>query len=241
MNILGNNNIPSSKKDDDMLTAVTEDVANYIKDNFLCKIPDTWDIECGLKKLRFEDIKENLILNGLSIEKANEYYGGPSSIETDAHIIYITINYGDYIRKYPIFMGEMKKQGTNDIRIAEGKKKQAIGNAAPDRVAKNFCIAADYCFTCDKTFFPYNVFLHGCDFDDNTITTTTKAKLQPFFGKLNNFNPYFDKELIIFNSNLKGGSCFFQKDEYTYNQLYEICKKCCEEGIRHYLNKNRKI
>ena len=104
--------------------------------------------------------------------------------------------------------------------MIEGKKKQAIGNAGPDRVAKNFEIAADYCFLCDKTFFPYNVFLHGCDFRESEITNTTKAKLHPFFGELNILNPYFDKDIFWAR---KGGSCFFQGNDYTYEQLYNIC------------------
>ena len=131
-------------------------------------------------------------------------------------------------------MGEMKKQGTNEKRMLEGKKKQSIGNAGPDRVAKNYVIASDFCYLCDKFFFPYNVFLHGCDFKENEITTTTKAKLQPFFGTLNNLNPYFDNDIWW---GRKGGSCFFQGDDYTYEQLYNICFQCCEIGILYYISK----
>lgn len=234
MNNKGNNNISSSKTDDKLLTIAAKNACDSIKEKYLCNIPDTWNFECGTKKLTFKEIKAEMINEGISIAKADSYYGGNSSIETDAHVIYLIMNVNGKIVRRPIFMGEMKKQGTNDKRMLEGKKKQAIGNAGPDRVAKNFEIASDYCYLCDKDFFPYNVFLHGCDFKESEITGTTKAKLQPFFGNLNTLNPYFDKDIFWAR---KGGSCFFQGEDYTYEQLYNICFTCCEIGVKHYLSK----
>lgn len=234
MNIKGNNNIPSSTLDDATLTTAAMNACESIREKYLCRIPDTWNFECGTKKITFKDIRDEMISEGINPDKAESYYGGPSSIETDAHIIYLTMNIDGKIVRKPIFMGEMKKQGTNDRRLMEGKKKQAIGNAGPDRVAKNFEIASDYCFLCDSRFFPYNVFLHGCDFKESEITTTTKAKLHPFFGTLNILNPYFDKDIPWAR---KGGSCFFQGEPYTYEQLYKVCFDCCEMGVSHYLEK----
>lgn len=234
MNNKGNNNIPSSRTDDELLTVVTKNACETIREKFLFRIPDTWDFECGTRKISFKEIRTEMINEGVSFRKADSYYGGNSSIETDAHVIYLVMSSrGGKIRK-PIFIGEMKKQGTNDQRVMEGKKRQSIGNAGTDRVAKNFEIASDYCYLCDKEFFPYNVFLHGCDFKEEEITGTTKAKLQPFFGDLNTLNPYFDKDIFWAR---KGGSCFYQGEDYTYGQLYDICYKCCESGVLHYLSK----
>lgn len=234
MNNKGNNNIPSSKTDDELLTTAAKNACDAIREKYLCAIPDNWNLECGTKKLSFKDIKAEMINEGISSSKADSYYGGNSSIETDSYVIYLTINLNGRIVRKPIFMGEMKKQGTNDKRVMEGKKRQAIGNAGPDRVAKNFLIASDYCFFCDKDFFPYNVFMHGCDFKESEITSTTKAKLHPLFGKLNALNPYFDKDIFWAR---KGGSCFLQGEDYTYEQLYKVCFDCCELGIAHYLSK----
>ena len=234
MNNKGNNNIPTSKIDDDMLTKAAKDACDAIREKYLCKIPDTWNIECGNKKITFEDIKGQYLNYGISNYKANLYYGLPSSIETDAHIISLIMNKGGNTIHKPIFIGEIKKQGTNDKRLSEGKKKQAIGNAGPDRVAKNFEIASEYCYMCDKDFFPYNVFLHGCDFREGEITNTTKAKLQPFFGELNKLNPFFDKDISWAR---KGGSCFYQDKDYTYEQLYDMAYNCCKLGVEHYLSK----
>lgn len=236
MNKLGNNNIPSPKTigDDALLSTVTEDVFEAIKNRYICTLPDTWSFDLGSKKIHFEDIRKEMIRNGILSEEIDKIYGENSSIETDGNIIYLVIYNNGEILKKPLFLGEMKKQGTNDKRISEGKGKQAQGNAAGDRVAKNYTIAADYCYMADKNFFPYNVFLHGCDFSEHEITKTTRAKLAPFFGTLNSFNPWFNTHLWWKRS---GGTCLFQGTNWTYEQLYDICYRCCEEGIKHYLKK----
>ena len=227
--------------DDKVLTEATKAAYEAIRKDYILKIPDNWDFECVHKKLTYQEIRGKAVLNGVPTDVFEKYYGGPSSIETDSHIIYLTIyNNGNFDRK-PLFLGEIKKQGTNDQRIIEGKRRQAVGNAAPDRVAKNFEIAADFCYLCDKKFFPYNVYLHGCDFAIDEITSTTKAKLQPFFGILNKFSPWFDQNALVYLNAHKGGSCYFQREPYTYKQLYESCYRCCEEGIKYYLNRHLTI
>ena len=229
--------IPRGRDDERCLNAATEQVGKDIKNKFIFKIPSNWDIVCGDRKLLFKNIKEVLIEKGMPPILAEDYYGGQNGIETDGHIIYLVINQDGKIIKKPLYMGEMKKQGTNGNRLKDGKGKQAQGNAAGDRMAKNYNIASDYCYLCDNEFFPYNVYMHGYDFTDNEITTTTKSKLQPFFGKLNNLNPWFDKNAMALMSSKKGGSCFYQGNDFTFEQLYDYCYKCCEIGINHYLKK----
>ena len=92
--------------------------------------------------------------------------------------------------------------------------------------------------TCDREFFPYNVYLHGCDFNED-MTNTMKAKLTPLFGTLNRINPWFDKDMLIYTAGHKGGSCFYQNNDFTYKQLYDLCYECCRIGIKHYLEKYR--
>jgi type II restriction enzyme len=233
MNLKGNN-IPSMSTDDELLSMAVQNVCNDIKDKYICSLPSTWYIECGIKKITYSEIKSMLIEQGISVEKANNYYGQESSIITDSYIIWLIMNDNGKQIKKPLFIGEMKKQGTNDKRVLEGKKRQAIGNAGPDRVAKNFFIASEYCYLLDKDVFPYNVFLHGCDFNENEITKTTKSKLEPFFGNLNILNPFFDKDIPW---SRKGGSCFYQGTDYTHEELYNYSYKCCEITINYYLKK----
>jgi type II restriction enzyme len=66
---------------------------------------------------------------------------------------------GDYT--IPILITEDKKQGTNDSRFAEGKGRQATGNAV-ERGIKNIR-AAEMLFHGGKVF-PYVLFGSGCDF-----------------------------------------------------------------------------
>lgn len=240
MNRKFNNNIVSSKeeyrKDDELLTNATENVCNDLKNKFFFKVPSNWTIECGPARISYKDIVQYGIENGYSREFMELQYGVNSSIVTDANIIYLIIQNGEKREKKPLFIGEMKKQGTNDRRLAEGKEKQAKGNAAGDRACKNFQIAADFCFCCDKEFFPYTIFFHGCDYDRSTIDNTTIGKLKPFFGDFNKLNPYFNKEGFSFGKRF-GGSCYYQKDPYSLDRLYDICYQCCEEGLNHYLKK----
>lgn len=240
-------NRASSKKDDDALSLAVKNVFHDIKDEFLqnSQIPSNWDIVMTEKSIKYSAIKTEMLKHNFSPNLANKYYGGPSSIVSDAPIVYLNVYKNPdafcsetEIEQKPLFIGEIKKQGTNDIRMAEGKKKQQVGNAAPDRVAKNFGIAADYCYLCDREFFPYNVFLHGCDFGAD-ITETTKAKLKYLFGTLNKFNPFFDKDIAMAGLNLKGGTCYYQKEEFSQEQLYSAVYRCISAGLDYYLAKNK--
>jgi len=61
----------------------------------------------------------------------------------------------------PILIPEDKTQGTNDRLKAEGKAKQALGNAI-ERAAKNIRGAEMLCS--GIPYFPYVIFAAGCDF-----------------------------------------------------------------------------
>ena len=206
-------NITSSLNDDKLLTSATERAYENIKSYWLFKLPSNWNIICCGKKLMYSDIRKRMLERGYSKSSVFKYYNGDGGVECDSPIIYLTVKDSSYgnVSNYPLFIGEIKKQGTNDRRVSEGKKKQAIGNAAPDRVAKNYEIFADFCYNCDCNFFPYNVFLHGCDFSDDEMTGTMRGKLSPFFGDLNVFNPYFDKDVRM---SLKGGCCYYQEEDF---------------------------
>ena len=238
--IMSNNkpNIPSSIDEDNLLTKVSDDVFQDIKTKLIFKIPSNWDFELGTKSITFENIRNVARRKGLSSNTINKYYSQDCRIDCDCHIIYLTIKNNDFdVVKYPLFIGEMKKQGTNDKRLEEGLTKQGIGNAGVDRIAKNFLIASSFCFYCDDYFFPYNVFIHGCAFLEKEITKTLKSKIEPLFGELNVCNPFFDKDIPW---ERKGGCCYYQGDMFSYEQLYDFCFKCCEMGINYYINKFRK-
>lgn len=200
--------------------------------------------------LRFEDngsllytyIQKILRLNGISEETAKKHYPDicglakkSSKIETDGFIPYIDImrNDGQEI-SYPIFAVEMKKQGTNDRRMSEGLGKQAIGNAACDRIGKNLRIFSHIYIKEDIC--PYMVCLNGCDFGNSNdigekISSTNISKLTPFFGNLNVVNKYKDE------IGEGGASCFYQKETFSVDSLVEKLVDIGSNTIDYFIKK----
>ena len=80
------------------------------------------------------------------------------SMRPDGGIIWAVLASG---KRYPVFIGEDKVQGTNDTRKAEGKPRQATGNAI-ERAAKNIRGCEMICP--HMSTFPYVIFASGCDF-----------------------------------------------------------------------------
>lgn len=91
------------------------------------------------------------------------------SMRPDGGIIWAVLASG---KRYPVFIGEDKVQGTNDSRKAEGKARQAAGNAI-ERAAKNI---RGYEMLCPHiSTFPYVIFASGCDFH---YTQTISKRLE---------------------------------------------------------------
>lgn len=153
----------------------------YHKDgNHLCQ--DSNESEATLKEAMKEVLayaQEQIVQNGGTMEyktvitlydcqEAFHRAGGPPpneenrsvSMRPDGGIIFATFN--DIV--YPVFIGEDKVQGTNDLRLAEGKKKQATGNAI-ERAAKN--IRGSEMLCAHMNAFPYVIFASGCDFHES--------------------------------------------------------------------------
>lgn len=125
----------------------------------------------------------------------------------------------------PILISESKRQGTNDERLAEGKEKQATGNAI-ERLGKNL--------TAYRTLFsgipvtPFVCFGWGCDFAENQ--DTVNAKLY----SLNQFYP-FNKIYVNKINNDQPVSLFFRKERWSEDEKFEIMKEIAETTLRYYL------
>jgi hypothetical protein len=87
-----------------------------------------------------------------------DYTNDGTSIKPDGGIMFAVNERGD---KYAILISEDKVQGTNDLRMAAGLKRQATGNAI-ERGAKNLNLAKTMCNSLN--YFPYLIFASGCDF-----------------------------------------------------------------------------
>lgn len=106
---------------------------------------DLYEMQCIMKKQLGDDCPEPDPVNKRVFMKP------------DGGIICLVI--GD--ETIPILIAEDKKQGTNDSRFAEGKCRQATGNAI-ERGIKNIR-AAEMLFH-SRTVYPYVLFGSGCDF-----------------------------------------------------------------------------
>lgn len=130
---------------------------------------------------------------------------------------------------YPILISEVKNQGTNDIRQAEGKKKQAKGNAV-ERLGKN--VIGFKTLMLGEEIFPFVCFGDGCDFEDGS-TILDRVSTIAMFGELNK-----DNTLNIGpNKEFARGSYFFRAPYWTAGEMYDIMYNVAKTSINYYFNK----
>lgn len=142
--------------------------------------------------------------------------------------------------KYYILVCEQKRQGTNDKRVLEGKRKQSKGNAG-ERLGKNVK-AFDVLF---DTFdiYPFVVFLQGCDFHDEESTITDRIRTIALFQEMNKINIEWKK---IGNRLYTGGSYFMRghsmnekpgTSDWTFEEMYSILFEVATRATDYYLLK----
>ena len=132
-------------------------------------------------------------------------------------------------KAYPILIAEKKNQGTNDLRLAEGKGKQAKGNAI-ERLGKNV-IGFRTAFK-TESIFPFVCFGDGCDFDDDSSILDRVVTIAEF-GKLNVEH--------LHNQGPKGdfdrGTFYFRVAEWTGNEMGDLSYKIAEKSVFYYFSK----
>lgn len=143
-------------------------------------------------------------------------------IKPDGGILFIKI--GDIL--YPILMSERKNQGTNDLRLLEGKEKQGKGNAV-ERLGKNVIGLRTLMMSYD--IFPFICFGDGCDFEAGSSIRDRVVTINQF-GKLNKI--YVKKE-----NRLERGSFFFRSEHWTIDEMFEVMKEIVDQSISYYKEK----
>ena len=157
------------------------------------------------------------------------YHFDSSSIRPDGGILYIQGKPGDKL-SYPILIAEVKNQGTNDLRAAEGLPKQAKGNAI-ERLGKNLIGLRTALLR--ESIFPFVCFGYGCDFEaDSSILdrVTTMA----MFGKLN--TTYLHNEE---GGKFNRGSFYFRPRQWTVAEMAAVMKDIAERSVLYYFSKYR--
>jgi type II restriction enzyme len=131
-----------------------------------------------------------------------------SSIKPDGGILYVVIGKN----KYAILISEAKKQGSNDDRKEEGKKKQARGNAI-ERCFKNFNELELFCT--NLSYFPFVMFIFGCDFEAGSS----------ILDRLDGLTKYKPRNKIYVKDKAKIASVFVQENIFSTEEVYDIMIK----------------
>lgn len=149
-----------------------------------------------------------------------------SSINPDGGILSIHDPEGGL---YPVLIAEAKNQGTNDLRLAEGKKKQAQGNAI-ERLGKN--VIGFRTALLKEAIVPFVCFGYGIDFDEGSSILERVATIA-MFGTLNEIHLVNEGEGGQFNR----GSFFFRRHPWKEEEMEDIMYQIASRSIHYYFAK----
>lgn len=154
------------------------------------------------------------------------YFFETSSMRPDGGILSILTKDGD---AFPILITEKKNQGTNHLRLAEGKLKQAKGNAI-ERLGKNV-IGFRTAFKMEAIF-PFVCFGDGCDFDA-TSSILDRVVTIAQFGQLN--KEYLHR--VGGNGEFDRGTFYFREEEWTEDEMAELSQSIAVKSVYYYFSK----
>ena len=140
-------------------------------------------------------------------------------IRPDGGVLYLIFNG----IKYPILVGEAKQQGTNDERKKEGKKKQSMGNAI-ERATKNFLELR--CFYKPFGYFPYHIFISGCDFRKGSSIIDRTDVLTEYEPRNADYTFHDDRLASI----------WMREETWTPQEIYDRLYKTSVNVIEHIIN-----
>lgn len=153
------------------------------------------------------------------------YYHDTSSMRPDGGILSLCAKDG---REFPILIAEKKNQGTNDLRIAEGKGKQAKGNAI-ERLGKN--VIGFRAALLQESIFPFVCFGDGCDFADDSSILDRVVTIA-MFGNLN--HEYLHN---MAGDRFNRGSFYFRVEEWTAGEMEDFSYSIAEKAVYYYYSK----
>lgn len=132
-------------------------------------------------------------------------------------------------KRHPILISEKKNQGTNDLRMRQGKGKQAKGNAI-ERLGKN--VIGFRALLLSESIFPFVCFGDGCDFaDDSSIVD--RVKTISMFGTLNEVHLHNEGPNGIFNR----GTYYFRVPEWTEDEMFSLSLDVARRSVLYYFSK----
>ncbi len=163
--------------------------------------------------------------NGLAFGKATA--NPRSSLKPDGDFLYVR-DQSDV--KRCILVTEVKRQGTNTDRVAEGKPRQAQGNAI-GRLRKN--MQGVDAFFAGEAITPFVCFGEGCDFADGVTILDRVSTMNGFFplNVVHVDKIYVDKPAPeIF----KPTSLFFREEPWSSQEMRDVIWRICQRSIAYY-------
>jgi len=130
---------------------------------------------------------------------------------------------------FPVLIVEVKNQGTNDLRKAEGKPPQAKGNAI-ERLGKN--VIGFRTAMASEAIVPFVCFGDGCDFAESSSILDRVVTIA-MFGPLNSVHVLNEGEHGRFNR----GSFFFRDRAWTAEEMEKIMYEIAERSVHYYYAK----
>ena len=221
-----------SKEDDKKIVQAQREVEKYLQKRF----SDYFTEEQGY----YTDLEKNIsyeimykFIKDKKLRKEFDTSFKDRIIVPDGGILYLKNKKNkDFIKV--LLIAEVKGQGTNDKRIAEGKKKQVQGNAI-ERLGKN--LIGIKSMMNHESITPFVCFGWGYDFDMEQAGDFVHSKV----SMLNEF--YFLNRIYIFkrdgdsNKNFfSPTSMFFRAKEWEKEEMFEIMKEIAETSFRYYMH-----
>ncbi len=218
-----------SKKDDKEIYAAMRDCIKYLESRFK-NILDNHYLTFE-KEISFESLISFPQKIGLRKEFDNTF--GSRTIKPDGGIIFLK-NHDDPEYLQIILISEVKRQGTNKQRMAEGKAKQAQGNAI-ERLGKN--LAGIRAALNHEPITPFVCFGSGCDFvedyDQNAFVMSKVAMMNEFYPLNKTF--VFKKDGSSDKNFYAPVSMYFREEEWTASEMLDILKEVGETALRFYI------
>ena len=212
----------SSSKMENRLTAAVEQVAETIEAEYGLTVEHDSTLYVGPLVAELNKLYAAYLPTTL----AQAYQGASKTwISPDGGFLWIK-EWGEDPRRY-VLVAEAKRQGTNDVRKLEGKKKQSAGNAI-ERLGKNMR-GIDALFLGEKIT-PFACFGEGCDFAPDCTIIDRVATLNGFFP----LNQVFVEKIPIGGDTLKPVSLFFREPPWTPEEMFPVLLDVSRQAIEHY-------
>lgn len=214
-----------SKEDDKAIYQSMQQVIEYLQQRF-----DSTGMLTGYeilfaKEVQIADMIAHIRSRDVRAEFDFDYID--RAIKPDGGVLWLRhIESGS---KRPLLFAEIKRQGTNDQRISEGKKKQAVGNAI-ERLGKNLT-GIKAMMNHDKIT-PFVCFGWGCDFTDKTVLS--KVSMLNEFYPLNH-TYVFKRDGSSDYNRFSPVSMYFREALWTMEEMTAVMKEIAETALRYYL------